>query len=565
MAIHTFQVDLKTQLVEALPLEESRDARPHSGLVPTENFDMKGFSLIRLENEWITLVLCPALGGRILELVSKQDKGGLELPTQIKATTGGARGARCPDGIQWFSVSADGASSMGFREVSLMDDDEAPAVLIHDFDAKSQVATYAKLELLPDAASVRVSLRCTNRGLRDVPFTAGVQMPPILSEISSRFAQGVAFRDPVSGGGLAVTGVEGTIAGVESGQAWVWRTEDGPLRPHQVFSTTFEVSPFHTEYPVQAVGRGAIIASDDTALEICSAQGHSEVIVQIRDAQGDPFEARTPLGPGKKFATTLAGNLANPSLLSVRTAQEVLASTGQAAHPLPSIHGDPGAELNGIPATWDAATLTHLAKGRDLGGPARFALAAIAASRKEWEEADAHLVEAINLNAECELLWWFKAAISRNRGDDATEEDPNLLNAHYLSPMDPLLRAEAFLGLGMSLGAEPNPMLAALHEYPDKVVEVACQYIRVGLHSDASRWIDESLRHAENFRLRLLQAWLLATYTRMEVEAAQHLAKISEAAVVAPLLSDPIEELALMQLCERFPDLPILFFIARLG
>jgi len=563
MAIHTFEADIKTQLVQTLSLEESTDAWPHVGLAPSTSFDIKTFSLVRLENEWITVVLCPALGGRILQITPKGSPGGLELPKQLNVLEGGTRGARCPEGIQWFAGRPDGASSMGLREMSLLDDDEAPAVLFHDFDASSHLSTYVKLELVPDSAMVRVSFRCTNRGLKDIPFSAGVTVPPVFGEPSERFLAGGAYRDPRSGGGVGVCGEQGVVVAIEPDQALVWRSDDGPLRAHEVFSCAFELFPFQSELPVVSVGRGMIIGSDQSRLEVSSATGQPEAIVLIRDAHGDPFEARAAIGPGSAFSSALAGSLASPTELAVRTSTDFLASTRHHAVPLPPAHGDPAMELTGVPGTWNLPTLHHLAKGRDLGAVARYALAANAASNGNWDEADGHLVEAINLNAECELLWWFRAAIARNRGSEAQEEDANLLNAHYLSPMDPLLRAEAFLGLGMSLSAEPNPMLSALHEFPDKVVEVACHYIRSGLYTDASRWIDESLRHAESYRLRVLQCWLLATRTRMEVEAMQHLAKIDIDAVGAPLPSDPVELLALMQLCERFPQQQALILLAR--
>src|SRR5207237_1444363 len=90
----------------------------------------------------------------------------------------------------------------------------------------------------------------------------------------------------------------------------------------------------------------------------------------------------------------------------------------------------------------------------------------------DFAEADQRLEQALLYNAEDHLAWWMKAMAKRLSGE-AAEEVPELLNAHYLAPLEPALRAESFLAQPVSMDREPNPLLKPLAEYPESFVEVA--------------------------------------------------------------------------------------------
>ena len=97
-------------------------------------------------------------------------------------------------------------------------------------------------------------------------------------------------------------------------------------------------------------------------------------------------------------------------------------------------------------------------------------------------------------NADDPLLWWGKAVALRLAGEDNEQE---LLNAHFLAPLEPALRAESFLSQPINPDGAPSPLLASLAENPEEFIEVACLLIDCGLFDQASRWIDEALRHRD--------------------------------------------------------------------
>jgi hypothetical protein len=88
---------------------------------------------------------------------------------------------------------------------------------------------------------------------------------------------------------------------------------------------------------------------------------------------------------------------------------------------------------------------------------------------------------------------------------------------------------------------------------PDDLIEVACLLLEHGLPDEATRWIDEGLRHHDLAMLRYLQADALLTHTRMDAEAGQHLMLASQAQL-PPYPWRHFEWTALQRLGNLFPS-----------
>jgi tetratricopeptide (TPR) repeat protein len=192
-------------------------------------------------------------------------------------------------------------------------------------------------------------------------------------------------------------------------------------------------------------------------------------------------------------------------------------------------------------ATFDVA-------GRHL---AYTALGIQALAAKKFLEADAAFEQALLYNADDPLLWWEKALAQRLLGNE--EELPELLNAHFLAPLEPALRAEAFLAQPLATGKEPSPLLAAFNENPEDFVEVACLLIERGQFDQAHRWLDEAMRHRDLPMLRLLTAYCLLKGTQMVADAAEHVRAAAQSPG-PPYPWRPVEREALAALHARFPS-----------
>ena len=139
-----------------------------------------------------------------------------------------------------------------------------------------------------------------------------------------------------------------------------------------------------------------------------------------------------------------------------------------------------------------------------------------------WSEAVARLEDSLLYNGEDHLSWWLMALAHRLDGD-ASADGPELPNAHYLAPLEPALRAEAFLSQPVQVGAETSPILRSLEGDVEAWIDVACLLIDAGLYEQAARWLEEGLRQSEEPRLRYLIAYLCLVAKGMVVEARRHL------------------------------------------
>lgn len=179
----------------------------------------------------------------------------------------------------------------------------------------------------------------------------------------------------------------------------------------------------------------------------------------------------------------------------------------------------------------------------------RLLLAHHSIRKKDWEKALHWLDDGLGYHAEDHLAWWAKGMVNRIQG----VESDDLLNAHYLAPLEPLLRAESFLAMPQTHGKEPSAVVKPLAADPAALIEIACALLDLRLFDEATRWIDEALRHGENQMLLYLQAWAFLVGSKMDVEAAELVHRASKMEIKSPYLWRPIEVRALTELSHRFP------------
>lgn len=167
-------------------------------------------------------------------------------------------------------------------------------------------------------------------------------------------------------------------------------------------------------------------------------------------------------------------------------------------------------------------------------------------------EAAQHLEQALLYNSEDHLAWWHKSLIERGLQPEASES-PDILNAHFLAPVEPALRAQGFLGQPQTMVRDASPILAPLEEAPEQFIEVACALLEINLLAEASRFLDEALRHLDLPMLHYLQAYALLKGTNMRVDAAQHV-QAANTAFTPPFPWRQTEINALKTLEAAFPE-----------
>ena len=198
--------------------------------------------------------------------------------------------------------------------------------------------------------------------------------------------------------------------------------------------------------------------------------------------------------------------------------------------------------LHGEQAEMDPASLPI-----HLRGAAHIRLANAAALGHDFASALEHVDSALATLADDPLAWWQRAVLARLNGED---NDQELTTAHALSPLEPALRAEAFLAMPQGHAKEPSAVLKGFS--PDDFHETVHLHIEAGLYQEATRLMDEAQRHQEHPLLRYMHAWCLMQTTRMEVEASFEVQKAGRAPIEPPFPWRPLEVRAVRELAERF-------------
>ncbi|AIE85023.1 DUF5107 domain-containing protein [Fimbriimonas ginsengisoli] len=547
-------LDIHIGLLEAEPVAVG-SAYPLPRLHTTGEAETRTFRTVLLENPYLRVTLVPALGGRILGLLDKRT--GIEiLPkwNSIMPVPGGPRGVRLREGIQLRLSGEDRPNSLGNVAIQIEDpEDEASpgGVWLAESAFAPGLSFHLFVSLLPDRAELRFEARILNRTLAPLRYDG---------ELSFGLGEGTwngsAFYCPERDAGFGLFSEESSFDGA--------RYEDGEVRfarfgrnrllaPRQVDSWSVTLTPYSGLAGLSGGSTevGAWLDGGSVRVQTASPRPGHKLLLLTSD--GQTLEAPADLYPEHVLEIDLGELPAAPEALVLvdERREEILRVPARpidpAAYPQPPevVEAD-RPDLRSV----DEPSLRRATFDTGRRHEALTILGQRAMARKDLSEADAKLEQALLYNADDPLLWWAKALGQRLQGSEA--EPAELLNAHFLAPLEPALRAEGFLAQPMTMGKEPSPLLATLEENPEEFVEVACVLIEHGQLDQASRWIDEALRHRDLAMLRLLMAYCLLQGPRMDAEAAEHVAAAGRVAG-APYPWRSVEIEALRVLHARFP------------
>lgn len=198
-------------------------------------------------------------------------------------------------------------------------------------------------------------------------------------------------------------------------------------------------------------------------------------------------------------------------------------------------------------------------------GIARYLLAIEEAARANWSEAARLAEEALLYQGDDALTWWFRAACLEELGEEATTE---IENAHFLSPFEPMLRAEAFFRQKGVHSKDPSPLFASWKSDPAQFVEVGIRLIESKMYERAARWLDEAWRNRPHGLLAIQMAFLHRVHTNMEFEASRWLDLAAKQPIEPPFPCRELELSILEELIGAFREhraLQTWYLLARRG
>jgi tetratricopeptide (TPR) repeat protein len=536
-------LELDIGLLEAGP--PTRDSYPYPFLTSAGRSEKRTFRAVVLENPFLQATFIPALGGRLLSLLDKRT--GIEiLPQQVTLQPGGRRGAVLSAGIELHLDGRERWTSLGPVQFAAEEaDEDRPAGLwLAEAVTGTGVSWHLHVTMPEGRAELRFEARIFNRYRSDFPYSSGLLLP----DMGESRSDGRVFFTAGEGQGIALIPERGIWSACShEGSVVLSRFKDPRiLAPRQLDTWAVSLIPFSGMKGISGISEaGAVYVGSDTVQLQAVTQVSQQKLVLLTSG-GQTLEAPVDLYPEKLLelglpepakAVALMDQAKNVSLRWEAEWPSIVAR--EPSRPLET-HRVETTDLES--AAFNIST-RHIANAL-LGNRAMAA--------GDFEEADARLEQSLLYNGEDHLSWWMKAMGKRLAGDEA-EEVPELLNAHFLAPLEPALRAESFLRQPRSLEREPNALLKPLADYPESFIEVAALLVEAGLYEQASRWIDEALRHLDLPMLRYLLAYAHVQATTMDLEVADQLVAAARQPLSPPYPWRDVEIDAIETLAERFP------------
>lgn len=549
MAANVFLDEIELSVV---PMQAAAAGRFGDPGYPLPRLDIHGdpklqrFQTIVLENAYLRVTLTPELGGRIISFYDKRfHVECLPFGTRLEPGEGGPRGQWIPAGIQWEIGEPIRRTSMAEVDVQVVEtEDETARAVLFELIPGLDIGWHLWLDLPPDRAALSVEWRALNRSAEEHAYTSGLFVggPNIALQ---RHSQGVCGWMAEAGAGFAIHFDEGDIDEAVCGRDGfrILRTfPSGGLAPRQSDHLRLTLTPMTGQAPWLACSQDAGLAFEEGSIVVIGTRAIEGKAFLLTES-GDTLEAPLGLGPTSpaRFDWPSDQPLPKRIVLREKNGGEILRWP----------QSEFVSRISG-PAVYNEDKETPpLARDPRQRPAAHLALAKSAVLADDLGRARECVEDALLFNGDDPLAWWLLAALRRNAGDE--DEGPELPNAHYLAPMEPMLRVEAFLSQPITMVAEPNTLIAPLAENPDLLVEGAVRLLEAGLRKDAARFLDEALRHHDLPMLRYLAAHNLLSQAGMEAEAALHVAQAGKRLFGPsyPWRGPEIE--ALRTLHERFP------------
>jgi hypothetical protein len=540
--------------------EPTRESYPYPSLTPTGRVAKTTFLGVILENAFLRATFVPALGGRLLSLFDKRTGSEILSSGALTPVADGRRGATLPAGIQLHLDGQERLTELGhvFHAPEEPDEERPAGLWLSEAVTGTGMSWHLHVTLPHDRAELYFEGRVFNRSEKAVAYSAGLLLGTsgvVAGRDGSWWAGG-------ANGGVAIVPDRGRWHGAlrDDGALVLARfDEELPLAPHQLDTWRVSLIPFSGVEAVSSASRLGVMEVAGDRVRIQSTEALLKHKLVVLSATGETLEAPVQLHPEKILEMQLPGKASAVALLD--ESKNVVLRWDSDSHPIapvrwapPAVRQFAAADLDEDKATFEIAT-RHIAHAR---------LGSQALARQDYDEADYHFEQSLLYNGEDHLTWWLRGLGRRLRGE-MDEEQVELLNAHYLAPLEPAVRAESFLAQPQAMEKEPSPLLKPLDDFPEAFVEIAALLIEAGLFEQASRWIDEALRHVDLPMLRYLLAYIHLKASGLLMEAAEQVSAAARQPLGPPYPWRGVEIEAIRTLRDRFPEDSRLDSLNRLG
>lgn len=530
-------LELTIELLEAG--RPTATSYPFPALTRSGKQDQRTFRTVILENAYLRATIAPELGGRILRLEDKRAKiDAIPFDPKLALSDGGLRGVASHTGIQISTGFEHRLNSMG--SVSYMPDftegEEEPSALWWGEVCGDGLSLNVRYSMPTDQAYLEIEVRAFNRSLRPTPYNGGLAVSGdwIKTEAGWLLESGLFVEsDPLG-------------FGESSGVYRFNRTRF--LAPRQLDAWKARIYPYAGVENLRAANSQLAVGWDHKLLTLSASEEILNAKVVVLTDKGATFEVPVDLRP-EHFAEvpldSLGDQVVELAVLDPRKNELIRAGQlGKPSRQLREAQDTSPSELNRADFQAAAFEVEHRHLAHLLIGYQHF-------GEKEYARAAQAFEQSLLFNAEDHLTWWMKGLAERLAGGEESER-PEILNAHFLAPLEPALRAESFLA-SPTQAKEKAAVLSPLEAFPEHFVDVACLLLEAGLLEETATWIGEALLHTDLPMLRYLLSYVYLHGRNMDLQAAEQMQAAISPEPQPPYAWREIERTALQALAERFP------------
>jgi hypothetical protein len=532
------------------------------------------FQIIFIENSLVEYSFLPEFGGRLVGIRDKRTgKYALQMPTQMEFDNG-----------KWEHGIAFG--DLGMTSFAIMlsdfelghggDEEEAATLVLYSTSPINQVSSQVRISLSSDSPWLNIECSLINRSLAPSCIESGFWF---CSPEQANASYGKDWLCVSANGDDCWTAIrfsEGDFSEFRRSNRSV-----NLLRMNSTHSLGGAMTDSWSVSLCPLTGISSVDFIDDEfgmgvsrgRLTVVSQHGRPKCPIKLTSSNEELFQTTVDLYSEQPMNTSLDA-IGELSSIAIGDGERQICHSFLQS-PASRLAAGSNAQLgSGESPSWECSksileAIDLLDCGEDPSSYARSArihaadraiastiLATHACRQSDWDLSLTHIDQALSHEASNGLLWWMRAVVNRQKGE--TEEQPDRLNAHFLLPLEPALRAEAFLCQPAVTSMDPIPLVAPVAMHQTASAEIAAMYWNLGLFRDVVRWVDECCRHRESSWLRIIHAAAYLKLRGKEIEAHTQLQFATRAGLGAPFPTTELEFRILEDLRTRFPGTQIL-------
>ncbi len=553
---------------------ETATPLPFTRFLESKDFVERPFQAIVIENALVEFTFLPEFGGRLVGIRDKRTgKWALQPPCEVKIDKG-----VWDHGVSFgtFEMSGFVPDSTDFEVGHGDDSEDVASIIFYSTLPLIEISSQIRVSLASDSPWLEIECSILNRSLSPRQIETGLRVG-CSEKRTARYGSGwLCVSSSGDDNWLSVR--------IAPGDGCLMRRQSFACDLLRMNSRCFLAGVMNDSWNLQIGSMTGISNVDwltkefgigvaESKLTIVSQFGKPKCQIQLTSENGESFQSIADFYPEQPFQASLQ-SIGELSSISIRHSVNLFHH---------SFESWPGSNLEigqlddcGFqePSYWESsqAAMEAVALVNDGLDPCLYAkwakthvgdraiantiLAIFECRNSEWDASLAHLDQAIAHEASNGLLWWMRAVVNRQKGD--AEDQPDRLNSHFLLPLEPALRAEAFLCQPAITSMDPIPLVASVALHNRAAAEIAAMYWNLGLFRDVVRWVDECCRHRESSWLRIVHAAAYLQLKGKEMEAHTQLQFAASAGIGAPYPTNELEFRILDELMSRFPGVAIL-------